>query len=196
MSGSMPSDFVAPDWDAPLDVAAYVDVMPPNARIKGMYPTAIVDAARARAIALPTARERYLAFQDVPMREYATLLVEAARAFFPEATLRSGLRRLGRASHGVFAQSVVGRVVLSTVSDLPGALSACAKAYAISAPPSHAELLEIGDARAIFALANVYSFLDSHHVGVLEGIANSCGVRVATRLRLSSLFDGEIELTW
>ena len=192
----MPSDFVAPDWDAPLDVAAYVEVMPPNARIKGMYATAIVDGARVRGVALPAARERYLAFQDVPMREFATLLVEAARAFFPASTLRSGLRKLGRQSHGVFAQSVVGRVVLSTANDLAGALSACAKAYAISLPPAHAELREVAERRAIFVLANVYNFLDSHHVGVLEGVAHACGVHVDARVKLASAFDGEIELTW
>ncbi|HEY3819701.1 MAG TPA: DUF2378 family protein [Polyangiaceae bacterium] len=192
----MPSDFVAPDWDAPLDVAAYIDVMPPNARIKGMYAAAIVDGARARGIALPTARERYLAFQDVPMREFTTLLVEAAGAFFPQATLRSGLRRLGRSTHGVFAQSVVGRVVLSTANDPSGAFAACAKAYAISLPPSHAELREDTDRRAVFALANVYNFLDSHHIGVLEGVAHSCGLRVTSRVKLASPFDGEIELTW
>jgi uncharacterized protein (TIGR02265 family) len=192
----MPSAFVAPDWDAPLDVAAYVDTMPASARIKGMYPTAIVEGARSRGMTLPTARERYLPFQNVPMREYTTLLVEAARAFFPAETLRSGLRRLGRASHGIFAQSVVGRVVFSTANDLPGALSACAKAYAISLPPAHAELLEIGDHRAVFALANVYNFVDCHHIGVLEGIAHSCNVHVAARVKRASLFDGEIELTW
>jgi len=192
----MPSDFVAPDWDAPLDVAAYIEVMPPNARIKGMYATAIVEGARARGIVLPTGRERYLAFQDVPMREYTALLVEAARAFFPTETLRLGLRRLGRASHGIFAQSVVGRVVLSTAHDLPGALAASAKAYAISVPPSHAELREMADRKAVLALANVYNFLDSHHIGVMEGIAHSCGVHVEARVKLASPFDGEIELTW
>jgi uncharacterized protein (TIGR02265 family) len=192
----MPPDFVAPDWDAPLDVAAHIRAMPPNARIKGMYPMAIVDGARARGLSLPTARERYVAFQDVPAREYATLLVEAAGAFFPELTLRSALRKLGRASRDVFAQSVVGRVVLSAASDLPGALAACAKAYAISLPPARAEVRELAEHRAVFALANVYNFLDSHHVGVLEGIAHGCGAHVEARVKPSSLFDGEIELTW
>ena len=192
----MSYDFVAPDWDAPLDVAAYVDVMPPSARIKGMYAAAIVDGARARGLLLPSARERYLAFRDVPLREFTTLLVEGAQAFFPDMSLRSGLRKLGRSTHGIFSQSVVGRVVFSTASDLPGALTACAKAYAISIPPSRAELREVGDRRAILALANVYNFLDSHHVGVLEGVAHACGVHVEARVKLASLFEGEIELTW
>lgn len=196
MALAMTSDFVALDWDAPLDVDSFLRAMPPNARIKGMYATAVVDGARARGLSLASARERYLAFQDVPMREYSTLLVDAARAFFPGLTLRTGLRKLGRSSHDIFARSVVGRVVLSTASDLPGALAACAKAYAISLPPARAEVRDLDKHRAVFALANVYNFLDSHHVGVLEGVAHACGVHVEARVKLASPFDGEIELTW
>jgi uncharacterized protein (TIGR02265 family) len=196
VAGVVPSDFVAPDWDAPLDVDAFLRVMPPNARIKGMYAAAVVDGARGRGLSLPTARERYLSFQDVPMREYSSLLVEAARAFFPDRTLRTGLRKLGRSSHSIFARSVVGRVVLSAANDLAGALAACAKAYAISLPPARAELHDLGEHRAVLALANVYNFLDSHHVGVLEGIGHACGAQVEARVKLASPFDGEIELTW
>jgi uncharacterized protein (TIGR02265 family) len=192
----MPSDFVTPDWDAPLDVAAYVDTMPAGAAIKGMYPAAVVDAARARGIALPSARERYLSFQDVPLREYTALLVEVTCAFFPSATLRTGLRKLGRSTHAVFAQSVIGRVVLSTADDLPGALVAIAKAYGISIPPARAEVREMADRRAVLSFFGVYNFLDCHHVGVLEGVAQACGVRVTTRLRLDSLHSGDLELTW
>jgi uncharacterized protein (TIGR02265 family) len=192
----MPSDFVAPDWDAPLDVAAYVESIPHGAGIKGMYPAAVVDAARSRGLALPSARERYLSFQDVPLREYAGLLVEATRAFHPTATLRTGLRRVGRQTHDVFARSVIGRVVLSTADDLPGALVSTAKAYAISIPPAHAEVIEAGSRRAVLRFFAVYNFLDCHHVGVLEGVARACGVRVDVRLRLDSPHSGDIELTW
>jgi uncharacterized protein (TIGR02265 family) len=192
----MASAFVAPDWDAPLDAAAYIEASPPGASIKGMFATAVAEGARTRRITLPSARARYLAFQDVPLREYMTLLVEAARAFFPQATLRQSLRKLGRSSRDIFAQSIVGRVVLSTAEDLPGALVACAKAYAISTPPARAEVREMTQSRAVVTFSDVYHFLDSHHVGVLEGIARGCGVRVDARVRLDSPYQGDIELTW
>jgi uncharacterized protein (TIGR02265 family) len=190
------SPFVSPDWAAPLDPATYIAAMPPNARVKAMYASAMVEGAQKRGLALPSARERYVPFQDIPLREFGALLVEAAQAYFPDATLRTGLRKLGRATHEVFVRSVVGRVIFSTANDLPGALAAATKAYAISMPPSRAELRELGERRAVLALENVYNFLDSHHVGVLEGVSHACGVRVNARVRLASPFDGEIELTW
>jgi uncharacterized protein (TIGR02265 family) len=192
----MRSDFVAPDWDAPLDVEGHVEAIPAAAMVKGMYPAAVVEAARVRGITLPSARGRYLAFQDVPQREYVALLVETARAFFPSATLRTGLRKLGRSTHDVFAQSVIGRVVLSTADDLPGALGATAKAYSISIPPACAEVRELEHRRALLSFTGVYNFLDCHHVGVLEGVAYACGVSVVARLRLESPSAGDIELTW
>jgi uncharacterized protein (TIGR02265 family) len=192
----MPFEFVVPDRDAPLDVASHIEAMPRGAAVKGMYATAVVEAARARGFEPPSARERYLAFQDVPLPEYATLLVETARAFFPSASLRSGLRKLGRSGHDGFARSVVGRVVFSTADALPGALAATAKAYCISMPPARAEVRVMESHRAVLSFAGVYNFLDCHHVGVLEGVTQSCGVRVQARVRLESLHAGDIELTW
>jgi uncharacterized protein (TIGR02265 family) len=189
-------DFVAPDWSAPLDVAAYVDATPRTARIKGMFPSAVADGARSRGLALPSARERYLPFADVPQSEFAMLLVEAAKGFFPDAPLRGALRELGRSAYPVFVQSTVGRVVLSTAADMPSALSAAAKAYTVALPTCRVDVTEISKQRAVLSLKHIYYFLDSHHVGVFEGLARSCGVRLQTRVRMKTAFEGDFELTW
>jgi len=192
----MPGDFAEPDWDAPLDPRPIVDAIPVDARIKGMFPGAIAEEARSRGMVLPGARERYLSFEDIPSREYTAMLAEAARVFFPALTLRRALRKLGRATHDVFARSIVGAVVMSTGDDLPGAIAAAAKAYAITTPPAHVAVAESAPGRIVVSLSNVYNFLDSHHVGVLESVARAHGLRVTPRVRLESMFVGEIELTW
>ncbi len=189
-------DFVAPDWNEPLDVAAYLASTPRAARIKGMFPAAVADGARARGLSLPSARERYLPFADVPVTEFANLLVEAAQSFFPDVPLRVALRDLGRSAFPVLIQTLVGRVVLSTAADMPTALQAGAKAYLVALPTCRVEIAELSDRRAVISLKNVYYFLDSHHVGVFEGLSKSVGVRVRTRIRLRSKFDGDFELTW
>jgi uncharacterized protein (TIGR02265 family) len=191
-----PGDFVAPDWNAPLDVAAYLDSTPRSARIKGMFPQAVAEGARGRGLSLPSARERYLPFADVPVTEFATLLVEAAKSFFPEAPLRGALRELGRSAYPVFQQSMVGRVVLSTAGDMPSALAAAAKAYVVALPTARVEVVEATTKRAIVTLKNIYYFLDSHHIGVFEGLARACSVRVTTRVRMRTPFDGDFELSW
>jgi uncharacterized protein (TIGR02265 family) len=192
----MGEGFVEPEWDTPLDTAPFVHATPTTAYIRGMYPATIVENARLRGLVLAAARERYFAFQHVPMREYLDLLVEAAGVYFPEVSLRQGLRKLGRSTYEVFAQSVVGRVVLSAADDFPGVVAAAVKGYAISMPPARADVLDIGPRRAIVTFAGVYNFLDPHHVGVFEGLAHSCGVRVTTRVRLASVHTGDFELTW
>jgi uncharacterized protein (TIGR02265 family) len=189
-------EFVAPDWSAPLDVAAYISAMPRTARIKGMFPAAVAEGARARGLTLPSARERYLPFSDIPQSEFAILLVEAASTFFPDAPLRGALRELGRSAYPVFVQSMVGRVVLSTAADMPSALAAAAKAYAVALPTCQVDVSDVGKQRAVVSLKNIYYFLDSHHIGVFEGLARSCGVRLHTRVRVRTAFEGDFELTW
>jgi uncharacterized protein (TIGR02265 family) len=192
----LPGDFVAPDWNAPLDVAAYLDSTPRSACVKGMFPAAVAEGARSRGLTLPSARERYLPFADIPVTEFAMLLVEAAQSFLPDAPLRGALRELGRSAYPVFVQSVVGRVVLSTAADMPSTLAAAAKAYVVALPACQVDVAETSTKRAIVTLRNIYYFLDSHHIGVFEGFARSCGIRVKTRIRMRTPFEGDFELTW
>jgi uncharacterized protein (TIGR02265 family) len=188
--------FAAPSWDAPIDVTAHVNATPTGATIKGMFPAGIVEACEAVGGRPKHAHARYLAFADYPMREYALLLVEAARLLHPRLPLRSGLRKIGRASQPTFARSMLGRVILGAMHDARSALDAIVKAYGVAMPSASLEVREVSEGRALVRLEGVTTFLDSHHVGVFEGVVRSAGLRAEISVKLSSLSDGELLLEW
>jgi uncharacterized protein (TIGR02265 family) len=190
------TDFAPPSWDAPIDVAAHVNATPVGATIKGMFPSGVVEACEAVGGRPKHAGARYLAFADYSMRDYLLLLVEAARVLHPRLPLRSGLRKIGRASQPTFERSMVGRVIFGTMHDVPSALDAIVRAYGVAMPTATVEVREVDDAHALVSLAGVTSFLDSHHVGVIEGIARAVGVRVEISVKLSSIASGELLVEW
>ena len=133
---------------------------------------------------------------DYPLIEHARLLVEAARAFTPELSLRLGLRRLGQHGVDAFRRSTVGRVMWSGATDPLAGFDVIAKAYTITSPPTSIEILERGPGRVLMRAEHVHSFLDSHHIGVFEGILRACGVVGEVLIRLDSPSGGELLCTW
>ena len=185
-----------PPWEAPLDVERALAIIPADATISGMFFAYLAGAARARNITLASVRGRYLPFNFYPVTDLARLVIEAAPLLFPGRTLRHALRALGRHAPDAFLSSTLGKVTLGTTEGVPSAVAAIANAYELNLRPSRVAVVDASPSWTVVRMEKVFYFLDSHHVGVLEGIAHSCGVRVASRLRLTSLFDGEIELTW
>jgi uncharacterized protein (TIGR02265 family) len=190
------SGFVSPSWDAPIDVPTHVNATPEGATIKGMFPAGIVAACELVGPRPKHAHARYLAFADYPLREYALLLVEAARVLHPRLPLRSGLRKIGRASQPTFERSMVGKVIFGAMHDVPTALDALVKAYGVAMPSAAVEVREVAEGRALVHLGGVTTFLDSHHVGVFEGIVRSVGLRAEISVKLSSISAGEFLLEW
>ncbi|MBL8717931.1 MAG: DUF2378 family protein [Myxococcales bacterium] len=188
--------FVDPPWDAPLDVEAALQHTPANATMKGMFLDAMVEGAKKRGVTLGGARARYVPFHDYPIREHMALLVESAHAFYPDLSLRQGLRKLGRGAHAALIASVVGRVVWATASDVRTAIEAMVKGYTISVPSCRLSVIECTDRQVTLRVEHVYWFLDSHHVGVFEGAMRAGGVDGAVRVRLSSPSDGELSCAW
>lgn len=188
--------FVDPPWDAPLDVEAELRRVPETAKQKGMFLIPMVLEAKKLGHTLPSARERYIPFQDYPLREHAQLLHESARVLFPNEPLRQGLRRLGRAAHRVFVESTVGKVVWATVTDAHSALEGILKGYAISVPGSNSRVIERGPNFARVRMDRVYYFLDCHHVGCIEGAVRSVGVKPHVRIKLDTATSGEFLCEW
>ena len=81
------TSFVDPPWDQPLDADAVVRSIPSTETVKGMFLQPMLAIAKAKNLALPVERERYVAFQDYPLREHAQLLVLTAKAVHPDLSL-------------------------------------------------------------------------------------------------------------
>ena len=188
--------FRAPDLEAPLDAVAVIDAIPAGATITGVFLAGIADAAKTRGTKLPTARDRYVDFRAYPLREHATLLVEAARAYFPDEPLRRGLLKLGRGGPRTLLKSTVGRVVLGSVEGPLDALGAMAKSYALHTKPATVEVEPLSQRRALVRMRSVYYFVDSHHVGVFEGVLRLANAEGRVRVQSLGPWDADLLCEW
>jgi uncharacterized protein (TIGR02265 family) len=190
------SPFREPPWDAPLDVAAELRRVPETKTQKSMFITPMILKAKRLGVTLRSARERYLPFQEYPLREHVQLLVESAEAFYPRLNMRQALRRLGRGAYRAFVESTVGKVVWSTVTDAHSSLDAILKGYAIAVPGCTAAVVERSAGRAVVRLDRITYFLDCHHVGCIEGAIHAVGTHGRVTIRLDGPSSGEFLAEW
>lgn len=189
--------FVDPPWDAPIDVAKEIDRIPSTATMNGLFLSAIVEMAQQRGAMLPSARATYIGFRPYPLREHCVLMVEAARALWPELPMRQALRKIGRGAPRTLVRSMIGRVVLGSVEGPLEILRAMAKAYPLQSSPGSLEVAPLGPGRAEVRMRDIHHFLDSHHVGVFEGVLHYAEVeepRVLIDMR--SVHDADLLCTW
>lgn len=195
-SAGFRADFLLPPWTAPLDGMEVVRSIPESATIAGMFPAALVQEAQRRGVKLPSAREHYLPFEFYPTAEHALVLLQAAQLFLPNKPLRAALRILGRAAPDALLSSTLGRVVLGTAQGALAALEAIARTYAMNVRPSSAELVDASPGCAVVRIRALPFFLDSHHVGVLEGTMRYAGVHGSVRIRADTAEQADLLCTW
>ena len=172
-----------PPWESPLDPDACMRAVPPSATMTGMFLEGTAKLARSKGHDPKSARPHYVAFQAYPLREHCKLLVEVAQLVFPDVSLRQGLRRLGRGAPNVLMRSTVGRVVLGAVEGAVPTIQAMAKSYSLHMRPSTLVVEPSGDRAVIIRLSEVHTFLDSHNIGVFEGVLDYAGVRGTIRIQ-------------
>lgn len=188
--------FVEPPWNEPLDAAQVLGEIPESATIAGMFFLALADGAERRQVQVALPRPRYVPFSFYPVREFAPLLVTAAGLFYPQSSLREGLRRIGTAGPLAFLDSTLGRVTLGASEGVHATVSAIAKTYSINTRPSRCTVLETQPRAMILALDDVCYFLDSHHVGVFEGTLEHAGVQGRVLIRRRSTTAADLRLEW
>jgi uncharacterized protein (TIGR02265 family) len=185
-----------PPWDARLDGDALVRAVPADATMTGVFLAAVAQLATERGVTLTTARARYTPFQRYPLREHCELLLEVSRLAMPELSLRAALRKLGRGAPAALSRSTVGRVVLGLADGPVEILRAMAKSYALHMRPCTLEVVPHGQTGAIVHMSDIHNFLDSHNVGVFEGVLRHAGVDGLVRIRPYSRTAADLLCEW
>ena len=188
--------FADPDWDAPLDVDAYLAAIPAELSTKGMFFDSPIRQARERSDETP-GREYYAAFSNYPMREYVEVAVRCAELAYPGTTVRQGLRRIGQEIYPAFFATMIGRVLFKFAGkDVHTALRAVPRAYKVSTPHVDVKIVTVGERRAVLALRQVWDVPEASQVGVFEGGLQAFDLDGRVRLRQLSLCDVDLELSW
>jgi uncharacterized protein (TIGR02265 family) len=188
--------WVDPPWSQPLDGDAAVRAVPADATMTGLFLDAVAGIAREQRIALKSARPRYVQFQPYPLREHCELLVEAARALFSDVPLRQGLRKLGRGAPHALVRSTIGRVVFASAEGPLDIIRAMAKSYSMHMRPSSLEVEAEGPRAAVVRVHDVHNFLDSHNIGVFEGVLKYAGVKGTVKIRPYTRTSADLLCVW
>jgi uncharacterized protein (TIGR02265 family) len=188
--------FSVPDFAAPLDVGARLKLIPPHATVKGMVLDGVLKETARLGQALPT-RGPYVGYKDYPLPEFLALQVEAAARVFPALPPREGLRRLGQGAYPALFQSMIGRVLFGVLGKNPETLVKVApKGYAVTGNTGQVDVIEATPQGALLRFQEFYGFLDSYHVGVLEGAITACNRSGRVLFKPLGEVDGEMLCEW
>jgi uncharacterized protein (TIGR02265 family) len=186
--------FVAPNFALPIDPAAQKRLVPAGATVKGMQLQGLLDE-QSRSGHSPTGR--YVAFRDYPGEELIDRLVETAARCHPSLAPREGLRRVGHSAYGTLSRSTIGKVLFAVAGSVPRQfLTVAAQAYSVSGSTGAAEVLSAHDGEAVVRLTEIYSFVDSWHVGIFEGAFRAMGAPCVVRVRLRGPTSADLLLRW
>ncbi|MGE0784679.1 MAG: DUF2378 family protein [Sandaracinaceae bacterium] len=171
----------APEWDAEIDIAERLAIIPPHVTTKGLFFSALAD--QIEAAGRPRPPGRWVAFSNYPVTPYVELLVDCARARFPDLPLGRALRAVGHTAYPTFVKTTVGKVIFAFAGKDPkAALRLAPRAYATVGAGTSRVTLEEGEGVDVLHMHDVYSFAEYHEVGVIEGGIREFGGEVDVKV--------------
>jgi uncharacterized protein (TIGR02265 family) len=195
--------FTLPRFEGDLDFEAYLARVPDDACCKGMFFGDLLNAARTVSseataeVLRELGSRRYIPFKDYPLREHMTLSSRLVPRLFPTVSTREGMRRLGWLVYPLFKESLIGRVVFGVLGhDLDQVMRVGPRSFELSLTRGRAKAERLGDMHYRYHFEEIYGFLDSYYVGVLEGVFRDHAVPCEVRVALRSPSDGVMDIRW
>ncbi|MEM9188511.1 MAG: DUF2378 family protein [Myxococcota bacterium] len=183
--------FIAPDFTAPVDVEALVQSLPKKATVKGMFFRALVGGTKF------SLDRRYLPFIDYPAERFLRAAVEIAAKRYPRRPVLEALRRLGWEAYPVLADSMIGKVIFGVLrDDLNLVFENARRGYQVSIQPAVVRSEAVGTDHWRIHYEELYIFVDSYQVGVVEGCIRHFGRNPEVRIDLSTATSAILDVSW
>jgi len=187
--------FSEPRWNDPVDVDAAIRACPESMQLNGIMSMALVGAAATVGKTLPSALPRFLPFQPYPLSDHMRLLGEAAAALYPSDPLRIAFRRFGRGVRNVVSATAYGRVAFGRQLNARDTVSALTRCYRVMLG-SHVDGVLHDERCADVEMRDIHYFLDSLHVGTVEGIFIGSAIKPRVLVKMHNATNATFRIRW
>lgn len=149
--------------------------IPPESTVKGMFFRRLADMLGSEyeplsgTLDAPVKDGKYVAFREYPQRDYARMIAATSRKRFPFLSGSEALRHVAREDFKIFAESIIGRVIISVTGDARAALMRVPDAYKAIVPAATVRALDVDPHMVRLSFEPLMGFL-GYTLGQLEGV--------------------------
>jgi uncharacterized protein (TIGR02265 family) len=189
--------FVAPH----CDIVDRLAVVPPSARIRGLYFQSIRSEIEKRNKRSEYAEyfphDHYSAFPFYPLSELLVRLACAGALVAGPRDVHEGMRLVAKANARAFVDSLLGRLMLRMLSRDPVRLTEQGlAARRQSTTYGHWEIQKNSEREIAMVYRNEYWWIESALAGAAQGTFEGCGVNVEIETTLIDRFNGSTHIRW
>jgi uncharacterized protein (TIGR02265 family) len=189
--------FVAPH----CDIVDRLSVVPPSARIRGLYFQSIRSEIGKRDKLAEYEEyfphDHYLAFPFYPLTELLVRLACAGALVAGPREVHEGMRLVAKANARAFVDSLLGRLMLRMLSRDPIRLTEQGlAARRQSTTYGHWEIQKSSEHEIAMLYRNEYWWIESALAGAAQGTFEGCGVNVQMETTLIDRFNGSTHIRW
>lgn len=183
------------------DIVDRLAVVPPSARVRGLYLKAfdglLANAGKAELYRRYFAGERWSALRMYPLRDYMIRLAVAGAALRGPEHVHQGMHDVWRTNATTFAGSLLGRTMLRLLSHDPvrlteQGLAARRQTYQYG----QWSIVRHGPRSIEMVYREEYLWIESAIAGGAVGAFESCGIQVNLTTKLINRFDGSTLINW
>lgn len=182
------------------DLEKRVQLVPPSAKVRGLYFNNILQALQGSARDAEYLRifpEKFSSIGWYAMSDYLTRLAVGGALFESPTEVHRGMFEIGRRNALAFAESLLGKTMLRLLSKDPQKLlkqGAAARRQSWSSGRWDVDFP--GPRQAVVTMYDEYVWIDSNLKGAAVGTFESIGLQVEIEVQLESPFEGQHLLNW